>query len=126
MEQKFIDTNVFVALFNDKDSLHEKAKKALAETARPYLVHEYVVLETATVLMARVNKQTADVFLQGVVENTDFQLVLSTRDSFMGTIKTFLSGKSRLSFTDVALLSLSDQQPVVTFDDTLMKAIKRR
>ena len=126
MAETLVDTNVFVAAFNGSDALHSRAVKALAAIERPYILHEYVALETATVLMMRVSKAAADIFIQGALHNAEFRLVLSSETGFQRTAKTFVLNRSKLSFTDTALLALSSDYDVLTFDEALNRAIKRK
>src|SRR3989344_5333982 len=121
-----IDSSVLVAYFNDEDALHGRARELLPSVARPLCIYEYVVLETATVLMTRASKSLADSFIRVVFGNADFQLIFSSEISFVVTTETFLASRSRLSFTDAALLALSREYDVVTFDKALERAIKRQ
>ena len=126
-QSTIVDTSVLVAAFNDEDALHKRAVKVMDDCPKPFILHEYVVLETATVLMSRINKQAADDFLDMTLTNADSRVLHSSAYSFLKTIDSFTESKTKqLSFTDAALLSLSDQYSVLTFDDALNRAIKRK
>jgi len=124
MEGRFIDASVLVAAFVVDDGLHERALKELALVPRPFLIHEYVALETATVLGMRYGKDIADTFMEAVLHNADFELVPSSVAFFRETAGVFIENK-KLSFTDAALLALSSEYQVVTFDEALGRAIKK-
>jgi predicted nucleic acid-binding protein len=127
MTETLMDSNVLVAFFNEDDSLHEKALKVTLAAPRPLIVHEYVVQETATILMLRAGKVLADAFILTVLGNADFSILHSTAPTFLLTIKNFIGSKTKqLSFTDSALLALSKQYSVLTFDDALNRAIKKK
>ncbi|MDB5265011.1 MAG: hypothetical protein JWN64_582 [Parcubacteria group bacterium] len=126
MAGNFIDTSVLISFFNEKDSLHERAQLILREIQKPLLVHEYVVLETATVLMNRVGKSSADEFMRITLGNADFELHLSSEVGFLASAETFVQNQNKLSFVDTALLSLSGTSQIITFDEELNRAIKKR
>lgn len=121
-----VDSSVLVASKNQKDALHTRAVTALKNAELPLIVHEYVLLETATVLMIRANKTTADEFVRQMLGNAAFSILFSSQIPFFAAAKTFVTERGKLSFTDAALLSLSGLYPVLTFDDALTKAIKKK
>jgi len=55
------DSNVWIALFNENDVHHEKARKFFSENSVIY-VPEYVILEITTVLQLRASKIKANLF----------------------------------------------------------------
>ncbi len=127
MALAFIDTSLLVAYFNESDSLHAKAHKAISSITRPLLVHEYVLLESATVLMSRETKELADVFVKIMLTNADFRLIYSDKYFLQESAESFLESKTKqISFVDAALLALSDGYPILTFDNSLQKAIEKR
>ena len=126
-QSAIVDTSVLVAAFNEEDALHKRAVKVMDDCPKPFFLHEYVVLETATVLMSRINKQSADDFLDMTLTNADLRVLHSSAYLFLKTIDSFNESKNKqLSFVDSALLSLSGEYTVLTFDDALNRAIKKR
>ncbi len=121
-----VDSSVLVAAKNKNDTLHDRAVEALAKAELPLIVHEYVVLETATVLLNRASKDVAETFIQQVLKNASFSLLFSSQLSFLAAASSFIKSTSKLAFTDATLLALSDIHTVLTFDETLAKAIKKR
>ena len=127
MPETLIDSNVLIAFFHEDDALHEKAVKLMLAAPRPLIVHEYVVLETATILMLRAGKSLADAFIRTVLGNADFSMLHSTTPTFLLGIKNFIGSKTKqLSFADAALLALSPAYSVLTFDEALNRAIKKK
>ena len=126
MAESFIDSSVLVGFFNEEDVLHQKALSLLESIEKPLLIHEYVALETTTLLMVRSGKPIADEFLRVLLGNADFKIVFSSEANFLLTSEVFAKNKTKLSFTDAALLELSSTYPVLTFDEALMRAIKKR
>lgn len=126
MAESLIDSSVLVGAANTKDSLHTRAVKLLLECPKPVAVHEYAVLETAAVLMTRADKRTADAFLQGILQNPDITIVWSSPSSFLSGVEEFLGTRAKLSLVDSTSLALSSEYEVLTFDEALNRAIKRR
>lgn len=125
--ESLVDSSVLVALFNEKDSLHDKALKIILTAPRPLVVHEYIFLESATVLMSRADKQIADSFIMNILTNADIKILHSSESIFLLTIKHFMENKTKqLSFIDAALLALSKEYTILSFDDALNKAIKKK
>lgn len=121
-----LDANVWVAFFNDQDSQYAEAQKIIENASLPIYIPEYVILETSTVIAQRADKRTANQFLDYVTSNKNVRLLITDELFVTNTIRLFLEQPTkRLSFADIALLLLSRQWPVVTFDRQLANAIKR-
>ncbi|KND51497.1 MAG: hypothetical protein AB202_02905 [Parcubacteria bacterium C7867-007] len=121
-----VDSSVLIAFFNEADHFHTEAKELLFKQTQQLVVHEYVVLETATVLMMRSGKANADSFLRIMLGNAAFTILHSKEESFLRTIEEFLGQKSKLSFVDLALLAHAEEYTLLTLDVTLQKAIKSK
>jgi predicted nucleic acid-binding protein len=101
-----LDSSVWVAFLRDTDSQREKAKRMLDNLRdAAVVVPEYVLVE--------------------VME--DGRAFLPAGESLAhATTKLFLKReRDHLSFTDTALLVLSEQYRVITFDRRLQKAIDK-
>ncbi len=122
-----IDSSVLVAFFNEQDPLHGRALTTMLSAPRPLIIHEYIFLETATVLMSRADKKTADAFIHSMLTNADIKILHTSEAIFLLTIKAFTGNKTKqLSFADAALLALSKRYSILTFDDALNRAIKKQ
>lgn len=122
----YVDTNVLVGFWNDKDNQHQKARRLLPKATLPLIVHEYVFIETINVLIQRGTKEIANAFIQELNINKD--LVFQASDFLLRTEASdaFLQSSSRsLSFTDTMLLVKSKTHDVLTFDEPLAKAIAK-
>ena len=125
--ETIVDSSILVAFFNEKDPSHDRALKVMLAAPRPLIIHEYVFLETATVLMLRADKETADAFILNALTNADVRMLHGSEPLFLLAIKNFMGNKTKqLSFADSALLALSSQYKVLTFDDALNRAIKKK
>jgi predicted nucleic acid-binding protein len=124
--ETLVDSSVLVGAANSQDSLHARAVRALSECTPPIVVHEYVILECAAVLMTRADKQTADTFVKGVLQNKAIRVMWSSVPVFLSATEEFLSTKAKISLVDSTLLALSSEYKVLTFDEALNRAIKRK
>ena len=120
------DTNVWVAIANEDDSLHGKALKAFARATRPIILPEYVLVETGNILTYRAGKPFADRFLDEAVNNSDIELLYAGKETVLHAIRFFQAfPHPGLSFVDTFLLYLSTAHNVITFDKQLDKLIRR-
>ena len=118
------DSSVWIALLNEIDSQHQKALRAFSDLRAPILLPEYVVLEVYTVLAIRVSKTQADAFLRLTSDNQDIHILLTDETFFLAVVTACQQQKYKgLSFTDTALVVLSAEHTVITFDRVLQKAI---
>ena len=129
------DSNVWVALFNEKDSQHKKAKDLLVatkESAKELVaLPEHIIAETASVLVAKSGRETAELFLAAAMDNAAATILLSRPELFWRTLSLFRESeyirKTKLSFIDTMLVALSTDwgHTVVTFDRELERVIKK-
>ena len=115
-----IDSSVFVAFYRDIDSQHANALQVMREIAdRVFVVHPYVIQETATVLTYRCGVDIAQNFLKAITIATN--IVISAVDS-RSDIDRFIKTGKKMSFTDIALieLSLMTGARIVTFDEQIL------
>ncbi len=123
------DTNVWVAYFNLSDSQHAKALKLFRGLNNQTMLAlpEYVLLETVTVLASRASKKTADQFIDYALDNQNVTVLYCSPELLRASVATFQRQSSAaLSFVDAALVALSSEHAVVTFDRNLAKAIKKQ
>lgn len=122
-----VDSNIWIALLDFKDSQHEKARK-LFETTKEgiIIVPEYVITEVCTVLKRNTDKETADLFIRLIHERPYISILSLGENLLMNVLQYFLQSQhAGLSFIDVSLLYLSQFYTVVTFDKKLASAIKK-
>lgn len=117
------DTNVWVALFNGNDAHHDTAKQLFLQN-ESIALPEYIILETTTVLQMRASKQIADQFAQTIIATENIEILYASDLFFHAVLDLFQQQKNKkLSFVDCALLQLSDNYKIYTFDEALEKAI---
>jgi predicted nucleic acid-binding protein len=127
MARTLVDSSVLVAFYSEEDSLHERAKKALFSAERPFVVHEYIAIETITVLMQQLGKAAADIFVDTLLHNADYEMLYMFDTGFIFAASEFRKVKTKqLSFADSALLSLAEGYTVLTFDEALNRALKKK
>ena len=121
-----LDSSVWIAFLRGDDSQHERAKYLLRDLRHTAMVvPEYIMIEVATALKSKGYEEVAKKFVAEVIRE-EFPTFLSAGELATHTATLFLEQHSdHLSFTDTALLVLSDEYRVITFDKKLQKAIKR-
>ena len=118
-----VDSSVLIAALHETDSQHQRGLMVLKEAPRPIIVPEYIVAETATMLMIRKQKHSADEFVEEILRGGEFTLLPSSPSLFDAAARLFITSSKKLSFVDCALIALSDEYTVLTFDKALTKAI---
>lgn len=117
-----LDSNVWIALFNERDSQHAKAQKVIPLIALPVIMPEYIILEVCSVLVQKASKEVADRFLDRVCDNADIQILYCDEQQFNELCTLFRQSTHRkLSFIDSVLLHLAKEYLLITFDATLHK-----
>lgn len=123
--QILFDSNVWIAFLNNQDSQHEKAVEIFKVNRKQIVIPEYVVLEVASVLQIRVNQETANTFLRKIEGSESVQILLSDQRLYQKANYFFQSQSSqKLAFVDCALLALSSEMEVITFDRALLNELK--
>ena len=120
----FIDANVFIALLNRQDGLHERASVLWGELEnRGYslITSNFVISEVITVLSMRAGKQVALLFADMVYHKTTILRVLRVNEetelSAISYLKLFKS--KNISFCDcvtMAILKIYNIKNIATFD----------
>lgn len=117
------DTNVWIGLLDEDDSLHRQAKSMLNTIKAKIIVPYCVAMEVANILVARVSKEEANQFLFHIINNQDIELV---DNDFVKDIVFFGSFDKKMSFTDYSLISLARDKgyELITFDKSMKKFMK--
>ena len=122
-----IDTCIFVALSNNRDVNHDRAKKLMEECSegnfgKPYL-SDYIFDETITTAFVRSKNHKKSVMLGDLILESEIEMIRIDEQSFQKAWEIFK--KKRLSFTDctsLSLLELHGIKNIMTFDKELKKA----
>lgn len=120
-----IDTNIFYAVLNDKDSLHIQASKLLEKMSEHILIVPYsVISETSTLLTYRQWKKKADDFVSSLRNTKNIFIVSNSMDDEMNL---FLEVETKISFTDISLIAVSKKYnaELATFDKQLLQLYKK-
>jgi predicted nucleic acid-binding protein len=119
-----LDSSVWVALFLDFDTQHQKASQILEKLKDTVYVPYCVVSEVTTVLAYKHSKKQADNFIRFIESNRDLILL---NDNMEEEMKFYALLKSKISFTDAALMFLSRKLKanLITFDKHLERLNKK-
>ena len=122
-----LDSSVWIAYLNPADSQHKKSVGLLHSLGENnFVVPEYVLAEVVSVLKNKKAPDVASTFLNAVLEN-DGAHVLNTWEWLSLFAYEFRMYKeTNLSFVDCALVALSREYIVLTFDTELEKTLKRQ
>ena len=118
-----IDSSVWIAYFDTNDSQHTSAKQTLETRTTAVIIPEYILLEVVTVLR---NKKKESVLKQFIDLATKRGTYLAA-DTLGVEVAACYSQKQyqKLSFVDVALVLLSKQYEIITFDKALTEVINQ-
>ncbi|MCD4706089.1 type II toxin-antitoxin system VapC family toxin [bacterium] len=121
-----LDSNVWIAFFNEMDNQHKKAEKVIKKlNNNQIVVPEYIVTEVASILRFKAGKEVSNDFIKSISDNDDIIILLSDEFFFNNVVDNFINlDGCKLSFIDIAILYLSKNYKVITFDKNLEKAIK--
>ena len=117
-----LDSSVWVAFLHDGDSQHAAAQKILARIGDEIIVPEYILVEVATILKRRKGAHEAQRFVRRVLRE-QIESFLPADLLAYETAELFCERNDTLSFTDTALLILSREYRIITFDKALAKAL---
>lgn len=120
-----LDSNIWIAVLNENDSLHQRAVALFENIEEEVILHEYIIVEVCNVLLLRKGKKNADEFLDSMLK--DGLYVLYSSPSVFEEVCTFFRNRTEknLSFIDTTLLYYSHDYQVYTFDKHLQKAIQK-
>ena len=118
-----VDSDVFIALINENDSNHYKAKKGVNFLNQKRFIRLYtnnfVVSETATDLSYKISQSTAHQFLKDILKSDIVIFQVNERLQIMAYEK-FLSikrkGTSMVDCINMALLDYLNQRTIFSFD----------
>ena len=124
----FIDTNVFVALEDKRDSTHQKAIELseilLSQENIRYITSSEVIAETMTVLSKKLGKEAVKIFLKKH-KKSNIAEIFFDEDLYQQTLKYFLEVKSKnTSFVDcssVIAMKRNRIEAIFSFDEDFKK-----
>ncbi len=116
-------------MYHDRDVHHSKAEELL-KTIRedePLILNDYLVNESATVVLRKAGLERAKTMLATILENQQFQIHHTTEEEFDDIVSCFRTQTSTLSFVDCSIVCLCESMgcKVETFDKTLQAEIEK-
>ena len=109
----FMDTAGFLALWDASDEHHQRAVKFQSELSRKkrqFLTTDYIVDETATLLLMRHSHTAAVDFLKTILESGTLRLEWIDSDTFHSAAALFQGHDDKQwSFTDCVSFALMDE-----------------
>lgn len=119
-----VDSSVWVALFLDFDTQHQKAERAIQSIFGTISMPYCIIAEVTTVLAYKHSKQLADNFITYIRDNKDIEVI---NDEVTNEMDFYTTLPQKISFTDVALIFLSRKlnAKLVTFDAQLARIAKK-
>jgi len=126
-----IDTCIFVALSNNRDVNHGKARKLIEECmkgkyGKPY-ISDYIFDETLTTTLVRTKNHKKSVELGEYLLGSEIDIIRIDEESFQKAWEMYK--KNTLSFTDctsLAILKTYGINKLITFDSQLKKAAGKK
>ena len=120
-----VDSSVWIALFLDDDSQHQKALDAIARIGDERIQVPYgVIAETVTVLSRKDSKAQANRFVEFVRLNPQLEM---TSAFSLHDMQVFTAESDRLSFVDSLLkdMALRGGYTLISFDKELLESVNR-
>ncbi len=118
-----LDSCVWIALINEQDNQHQKAKEVFQKINLHELkIYDYIYVEILTVLQLRINKEACQKFILMIAEMS-LEINMMEKEMFLKTNEIFLMQEKKLSFVDCFLVGLENCQ-VITFDQDLQKYLQ--
>ncbi len=91
----FIDTTVFVAAFNKKDTNHQKGKELLSKSFEKFkwlYTSDYVLDETLSLAWSRTKNKELVLQLDKIIEESEKIQLLHVDETTLATAKIYLRG----------------------------------
>ena len=125
METYLIDSSVWVSLFLNFDSQHNKAEKLITEINGKIYVPYCVAMEVTTILTYKHSKEQANNFLSYIEDNNDIILL---DNQIYPEIQFFKTVENKISFADISLIFTAKKMnlTLLTFDKQIIKILNKK
>lgn len=131
-EKVFVDANYFIALFNETDSLHQKAKEIgamLDRNKQSLIISNFIFLEIVTVVSLRRGKETARVAGSSLLEAPHIEMIHVGPALHQRSWKLFEKVEQKnISFVDCSSALLMEDENIytlLTFDTTDFNVLQK-
>lgn len=129
-DKVFVDSNVFIGIFNEDDALHARALKIwdfLKKEDYKITVSNFVISEVITVLSQRVSKELALAFAHTMYfnERQEVEIIYSSETIELKALEyiQMISSKN-VSFVDATIFAMSELYKIkklASFDEIFQK-----
>lgn len=121
-----VDSSYLVALGNQNDATHQRAKKIANEISAEIIVvlPGEIFSETINALWRKVNKQTAVVVAKDIPVSTAYTFVETEKEIRLDAVEKFEKAKKSVSFTDCLVMAFADHlktKTILGFDESFSK-----
>jgi len=118
-----LDSSVWIALFLDFDTQHEKAREVFEFLRGKIFVPYCVIAEVATVLTYKGSKEQANLFLEYLDNNRD---IIKINNDYDLDMRAFRNMDRIISFADISIVSIAIENnlALVTFDKQMKSLYK--
>ncbi len=118
------DTSFLISFYDKDDSNHSRAVELMRQYEKGrILINDYVIGETATVLLYKKGFDAALRFISIIEETGTFKIIHMGNPDFDSCISTFKKQKNQLSFIDASVVYLAQLlgEGIATFDENMLK-----
>ncbi len=121
-----LDSNIIISFFRSSEETHGLVKEFM-NTLDAFAVHDYVLLEIATVLQLKEGKKIANKAVGLLTMTKNVLLLRLTDEELEETVHFFAKQSKKLSFADASLIVLAHNRgfKLATMDKNLIKAAKK-
>jgi len=126
----FIDTNVLCGLYNNKDTLHEKSKKAIISLKESkFAISNFIFIECYTIISQRTSKERSVSFREYMLTHFLHKIFWIDRKMEDDIWRIFKSIKDKnFSYVDASILAVMNKEKIahlLSFDESLAKLQKQ-
>ena len=129
----FVDSNVFIALANESDSLHKRALSTLTALEREnfdILINNLIFAEIVTIISMRLGRQEGIQWGKTILDNPKIKIAHIDSDIHYYTWQIFQKiNKKNISFTDCSILTILQTENIkhlLTFDHTDFQSLQKQ
>lgn len=124
-----LDSSFLVALFDESDSLHQKAVEEMKEyeqKGEQFAISESILGETATVILYKAGLKQASAFLDYAGEYFNI-FWIDGKEEVLGIISTFKKQKHQLSYADATVIYICRRTggKAACYDKNILKELEK-
>lgn len=115
----FLDSSFIIAVADQDDQFHERAKELVTELEEEKFVSELIISESVTGVGARLGSKNASVIFENLVHDPSIKVIYANKRLLERAIQTYIKYDGKLSLADsVSLRIMYDNKikKIVSFD----------